>query len=219
MYLKKPVYNHEASDICKSLGISKESEFLGKEKLIFASINHLVQLRALYGKDNPEDDDFSKAPAMLRTVSGAIEASMALVSNEEEYTIVSLYGLAFASMARGVYSEYVEKKAREARKKKNGGKDKKEVGDILLELLKKVREEKGEMFGEKEKEDSNSLLDENGDWDYNHRTVNIRIGFIEKSAGNFEHYINMLDPKYGTPIKPVDDIINGALKKEDESSF
>lgn len=84
MYLKHLTFNHETENINVALGLSSEREIIVRERIMFHTFAHHLNLI------NNHYPDTSSAPANERTTSGLLHTLLQSIHNQHEYE-VSLY--------------------------------------------------------------------------------------------------------------------------------
>lgn len=194
----KLVFNHETESFTEGIGISPETSFKAREKIIFNCINNCIQRDLLYGEDTNDE-----APKEMKTITGDLERLVEMIDDELELYAVLIYFKNLESGCIHAYGKYKFLKDAAASKEDS-------LKVKLLNLLQELHS------ASSDSDDEPSL--EN----VNEKTMFKRIEFIKRSHSNFNTYMNMLKrwangENMDVDDKAITDLINQVLNKPDEN--
>jgi len=177
MVLKNLEFTHDTSDIDQALHIPKEIKNAAIEKIIFSSVSNSLLGFELF--DNEDD-----RPAELRTITGDLQKTLSLVTDQLEYEYILFKFLHYHELVKTVMALYINLnyKAKDEEAKKSAEQIKKLM--VLKELLETDDEQR-----------KNSIVSFNNMYK--------KVDLVKKSNYNFQKYT-----EYVGNTKQVDDILD-----------
>lgn len=190
MILKSQKFDHLSKEINRAINVSDDTMLLCRERIFFAHFSNSLQAIELF--ENIED-----APKQLTTVTGDLEKTLTMVSEELEYEYTLLYFLNYHEMAQKAFSFYqIEHDGETSHETK-----------MKLEILKLLSSFKAEQAQEEEKTKNKTILD--------HGSMIKRINAVKKANHNFYKYLDLMSFKIKTHDQ-VDDIIRDIFSDDKE---
>lgn len=171
MILKNREFNHSKEHFHDAMNIPTYVRTRCRERIFFAAFSNALQKQELF-----EDED--DAPKEMSTVTGDLQRTLSMITDdlEYEYTLLTFYG--HQKMAMEAFGRY----------KYLNSKDKSKEDKLKLSIINLIEE-----LRDKDEEDDDKEEDEVDNITVN--TVIKRISIVKDSHYNFETYLKQLTKK------------------------
>lgn len=171
MILKNREFNHSKDHFHDAMNIPSYTRTRCRERIFFAAFSNALQRQELF-----EDED--DAPKEMSTVTGDLQRTLSMITDEleYEYTLLTFYG--HQKMAMEAFGRY----------KYLNSKDKSKEDKLKLSIINLIEE-----LRDKDEEDNDKEEDELDNVTVN--TVIKRISIVKDSHYNFETYLKQLTQK------------------------
>lgn len=191
MYLKNTTFNHEEEKLHNAFLVSKELYVRCRERVFFATFLGYVLCNELY-------EDRDSAPRDLRTLTGDLQRTLALITDPVEYDITLINFMQYNRMALSAYAhiEHMEEQRKKNKEKETEEDLKRQIGDLVKKMIRKKLQE-----NDKEEEDEENDALELPD-------MIKRLDCVKQSNSSFEKYMRLMGY---TNHNEVDDLLKKAL--------
>lgn len=193
MYFKNANFKHEEEDLHKAFGIEDDMYIRCRERVFFATIVGYLLCLELYG--NKED-----APRELTTVTGDLQRTLNMVTNEKEYDITLLHFMNYHQIAKAAVHHHYRTKDEEKKEEDTEDQLKQQIAKLVKKMIKKkIEREEGV---QEENSDIHAVLDLEDMLD--------RLEKVKQSNKNFDKYMRLMGYQ-SYNHSDVDDLLNKTL--------
>lgn len=175
MYFKNLNFKHEEEDLHKAFDVDEALYIRCRERIFFATIMGYLMCLELY-----EDKD--DAPRELKTVTGDIQRTLNLVTDEREYDITLLHFMNYHRIAKAAINHHYHHKDEPKKEEDSEDQLKEQIAKLVKKMIKKkIEKEEGI---EKEESAVHTVLDLEDLLD--------RIEKVQQSNNNFDKYMRLM---------------------------
>lgn len=176
MYLKNLNFRHEEDDLHKAFCIEGDVHIRCRERIFFATMVGYVLALELYGT---KDD----APRELITVTGDLQRTLNMITDEKEYEYTLVHFMSYHRMAKSAVNHYDHTKDEVKKEEDSEDQLKQQIAKLVKKMIKKKMEKEE---GVQEEEDS-AL----------HPTLDLedfidRLEKVKQSNKNFDKYMRLM---------------------------